>query len=111
MVDLIGRRRKHEQNPHQDANSKWVFTTDEGRRGGKTLHLKSIVDKAVEGADCVEKVFVFTATGAEVCMTCHVKSCHVMFAALEWCRCHVMSCQTPWNSLDVVMFHVRCLRS
>lgn len=30
------------------------------------MPLKSIVDKAVEGADCVEKVFVFTATGAEV---------------------------------------------
>lgn len=30
------------------------------------MPLKSIVDKAVAGADCVEKVFVFTATGAEV---------------------------------------------
>ena len=55
----------------QDAKSKWVFTTDQGRRGGKTLHLKTIVDKAVEGADCVEKVFVFTATGAEVRRRCH----------------------------------------
>lgn len=52
-----------------------MFTTDEGRRGGKILHLKSIVDKAVEGADCVEKVFVFTATGAEVC---HVMPCHAI---------------------------------
>lgn len=43
-----------------------MFTTDEGRRGGKTLHLKSIVDKAVEDADCVEKVLVITATGAKV---------------------------------------------
>lgn len=54
-------------NDSKDANSKWVFTTDEGRRGGKTLHLKKIVDKAVNGVDCVEKVFMFTATGAEVC--------------------------------------------
>lgn len=32
-----------------DAASKWIFTTDEGKRGGKTLPLKNIVDKAVEG--------------------------------------------------------------
>lgn len=50
----------------QDAKSKWIFTTDEGKRGGKTLHLKKIVDKAVAGIDCVEKVLMFTATGAEV---------------------------------------------
>lgn len=60
-----------------------MFTTDEGRRGGKTLHLKSIVDKAVGMADCVEKVMVFTATGAEVytyvctCVRC-VMSCHAL---------------------------------
>lgn len=51
---------------NQDANSKWIFTTDEGKRGGKTLHLKNIVDKAVEGVACVEKVFMFKVTGAEV---------------------------------------------
>lgn len=50
----------------QDAKCKWVFTTDEGRRGGKTLHLKRIVDQAVEGADCVEKVLMFKITGSEV---------------------------------------------
>lgn len=32
-----------------DAQSKWVFTTDEGKRGGKTLPLKNIIDKAVDG--------------------------------------------------------------
>ncbi|CAM9163023.1 unnamed protein product [Ascophyllum nodosum] len=51
-----------------DAKSKWIFTTDEGKRGGKTLHLKKIVDAAVEKADCVEKVLMFTSTGAKVPM-------------------------------------------
>jgi acetyl-CoA synthetase len=32
-----------------DAQSKWVFTADEGKRGGRSIALKSIVDKAVEG--------------------------------------------------------------
>lgn len=30
-----------------DAKSKWVMVTDEGKRGGKTLPLKAIVDKAL----------------------------------------------------------------
>ena len=55
--------------PSQDAKSKWIFTTDEGKRGGKTLHLKKIVDAAVEKADCVEKVLMFTSTGAKVLLT------------------------------------------
>jgi acyl-coenzyme A synthetase/AMP-(fatty) acid ligase len=32
-----------------DAQSKWVFTTDEGKRGGRSLPLKQIVDNAVVG--------------------------------------------------------------
>jgi acetyl-CoA synthetase len=32
-----------------DAKSKWVFTTDEGKRGGRTLPLKAIVDDAIAG--------------------------------------------------------------
>lgn len=59
ITECLSRRR-------QDAKSKWIFTTNEGRRGGKTLHLKKIVDKAVEGVSCVEKVLMFTVTGAEV---------------------------------------------
>ena len=45
-----------------DAKSKWVFTTDEGKRGGRTLPLKKTVDSAIKGLDCVEKVFVFQRT-------------------------------------------------
>ena len=28
----------------EDCNSKWVFTADEGKRGGKTIGLKKTVD-------------------------------------------------------------------
>ncbi|KAG3124137.1 hypothetical protein PI124_g23368, partial [Phytophthora idaei] len=45
-----------------DAQSQWVFTADEGKRGGRTLPLKQIVDHAVDGLDFVRKVFVFKRT-------------------------------------------------
>lgn len=46
-----------------DARSQWVFTSDEGKRGGKTLPLKAIVDQAVNGLSFVRNVFVFKRTG------------------------------------------------
>merc|ERR1711998_675996 len=48
------------------AQSKWVFVSDEGKRGGKTLPLKRIVDTACDGLSVVEKVFVFKRTGGQV---------------------------------------------
>ncbi|ETK92860.1 hypothetical protein L915_03879, partial [Phytophthora nicotianae] len=45
-----------------DAQTQWVFTSDEGKRGGRTLPLKQIVDHAVNGLDFVRKVFVFKRT-------------------------------------------------
>ncbi|KAI9915488.1 hypothetical protein PsorP6_007853 [Peronosclerospora sorghi] len=45
-----------------DAKTKWVFTSDEGKRGGRTLPLKQIVDVAVRGLDFVRNVFVFKRT-------------------------------------------------
>ncbi|KAG7379613.1 Acetyl-coenzyme A synthetase 2-like, mitochondrial [Phytophthora pseudosyringae] len=45
-----------------DANTQWVFTSDEGKRGGRTLPLKQIVDVAVDGLDFVRNVFVFKRT-------------------------------------------------
>lgn len=45
-----------------------VITSDEGVRGGKTIPLKATVDEAVEGCDCVRRVFVSKRTGANVPM-------------------------------------------
>jgi len=52
----------------EDAKSKVVITADEGKRGGKSIGTKRIVDDALEGCECVENVIVFRRTGAEVPM-------------------------------------------
>lgn len=51
-----------------DCTAKVVVTTNEGLRGGRTIPLKSIVDKAVEGLDFVSHVLVATRTDKEVNM-------------------------------------------
>lgn len=48
-----------------DAKSKFVFTADQGKRGGRTLELKKIVDDAVKDVDFVKNVFVFPRTRNE----------------------------------------------
>ena len=45
-----------------------VFTADEGVRGGKVIPLKKMVDEALEGCECVKKVYVYKRTGADVPM-------------------------------------------
>lgn len=49
-----------------DARSKWVVTADEGRRGGRGIPLKHTTDVAVAQCPCVEHVFVYERTGADV---------------------------------------------
>jgi len=48
-----------------EAKSRYVFVTDEGKRGASTLALKQIVDDAVKELDFVQHVFVFKRTGNE----------------------------------------------
>jgi acetyl-CoA synthetase len=52
----------------EDAQSRFVITADEGRRGGKTVPLKATVDKALEIFDGVEAVLVIRHTGAKLAM-------------------------------------------
>ncbi|CAI7997283.1 Acetyl-coenzyme A synthetase 2-like, mitochondrial [Geodia barretti] len=52
-----------------DASASVVVTADEAVRGGKTIPLKSIVDEAVGGCQCVQRVLVSQRTGAHVPMT------------------------------------------
>ncbi len=51
-----------------DCGAKVVLTSDEGRRGGKTIPLKANVDKALarEDVTCVEHNLVFELTGADI---------------------------------------------
>ena len=50
-----------------DSKSRVLITTDEGRRGGRTIATKAIVDAALEGIEgIVEKVLVLRRTGAEI---------------------------------------------
>jgi acetyl-CoA synthetase len=49
-----------------DGKSKVVITTDEGKRGGKLIGTKKIVDDAMKQCPDVSHVLVFKRTGAEV---------------------------------------------
>lgn len=48
-----------------DADSHYIITCDEGKRGGKTVHTKKIVDEALVGVESVKKILVFQRTGSE----------------------------------------------
>ena len=52
-----------------DADSRFVITADEGRRGGKTFALKETVDAALESCPGVTGVLVVRHTGDAVAMT------------------------------------------
>ncbi|PHH65135.1 hypothetical protein CDD81_3266 [Ophiocordyceps australis] len=51
-----------------DADSKVVITTDEGKRGGKLIGTKKIVDDALKQCPHVNHVLVYKRTGADVPM-------------------------------------------
>jgi acetyl-CoA synthetase len=50
----------------QDCRSRVVITSDEGKRGGKTVATKQIVDAALKECPLVEHVLVLKRTGGEV---------------------------------------------
>ena len=51
----------------ENGRSMWIFTADEGKRGGRSIRLKETVDEAVEKCgDLVKNVFMFRRTGKEV---------------------------------------------
>ncbi|PLB35099.1 acetate--CoA ligase, partial [Aspergillus candidus] len=49
-----------------DADSKVIITSDEGKRGGKVIGTKRIVDEALKQCPNVHSVLVYQRTGAEV---------------------------------------------
>eukprot|EP00516_Mucochytrium_quahogii_P000210 CAMPEP_0203760132 /NCGR_PEP_ID=MMETSP0098-20131031/13499_1 /ASSEMBLY_ACC=CAM_ASM_000208 /TAXON_ID=96639 /ORGANISM=" , Strain NY0313808BC1" /LENGTH=633 /DNA_ID=CAMNT_0050653589 /DNA_START=139 /DNA_END=2040 /DNA_ORIENTATION=+ len=49
-----------------NVHSKYVFTTDEGLRGGRKIPLKNMVDAAVNDCEFLENIFMFKRTGVDV---------------------------------------------
>lgn len=49
-----------------DTKCKVIITTDEGRRGGKTVYTKKIVDEGLKHAPSAQKVLVYKRTGNAV---------------------------------------------
>ena len=50
----------------QDCKCRVLITSDEGKRGGKTIALKRIADAAVAECPNIEKVLVLKRTGSEI---------------------------------------------
>ncbi len=53
----------------QDCRSRVLITSDEGKRGGKTIATKAIVDAALKECPDVEHVLVLKRTGNDVAFT------------------------------------------
>ena len=79
-----------------DARSKWVITADEGLRGGRAIALKATVDVAVSQTACVQKVFVYAHTGADVTYGVHdVRMAPELAAARPFCSAVAMDAEDP----------------
>ena len=81
----------------QDCKSRVVITTDEGRRGGKSIATKAIVDAALQECPLVEHVLVLERTGKTVPWTeGRDKWWHEQTARVpQYCPPEVMSAEDP----------------
>jgi acetyl-CoA synthetase len=80
-----------------NGNSKFVFTADQGLRGGKTVPLKETIDKALAGCPEVRAVFVYKRTGAEVDMISNRDywMADLLPLAKPYCPCEPMNSEDP----------------
>jgi len=91
-----------------DCQSRVVLTTDEGRRGGKTIATKAIVDAALKDCPNVEHVLVFKRTGNQVPFTQgRDKWLHEEIAKVPtYCPPEVMAAEDPLFILYVSNYSV-----
>ena len=82
-----------------DARAKVVVTANEGLRGGRRLHLKEIVDRAVDGLDLVSTVLVARRTPTEVPMRPGRD-----FWLDEECRRQRSTCTFEWMGAEEPLF-------
>jgi acetyl-CoA synthetase len=80
-----------------DCRCRVVLTSDEGRRGGKTIATKAIVDAALNECPLVEHVLVLKRTGKQVPWTeGRDKWWHEWSEkALAYCPPEIMSAEDP----------------
>ena len=90
-----------------DCRSRIVITADEGRRGGKTIATKAIVDAALKDCPGVEHVLLLKRTGSEVPLTpgrdvwWHEETAKVP----SYCSPEIMSAEDPLFILYVRPLH------
>ena len=79
-----------------DSECKIVITADEGVRGGKSIPLKTNVDKAVSQCDCVEAVIVVQRTGGQIEWGDRDIWYHSLVASASTeCPCEMFDAETP----------------
>jgi len=94
-----------------DCKSRVVLTADEGRRGGKTIATKAIVDSAIQGCPHVEHVLILKRTGNNVPWTqgrdkwWHEETVRVP----NYCAPEIMSAEDPLFILYVRDIHLSIL--
>ena len=81
----------------QDCKCRVLITSDEGRRGGKTIAIKAIVDAALQGCPLVDHVLVLQRTGNTVPWTAgRDKWWHEEISKVpNYCPPEVMSAEDP----------------
>lgn len=89
-----------------DCKSRVLITSDEGKRGGKTIALKAIADAALKESPAVEHTLVLKRTGSKVDWTegrdlwWHEETAKVP----SYCPCEPMSSEDPLFILYVSFF-------
>lgn len=80
-----------------NCNSKFLFTTDEGKRGGKRVALKKIADAAAAQCPDLNTMFVYNYTGADVDMhpTRDVWMHDLLPKVRPYCPCEPMDSEDP----------------
>ena len=77
-----------------DAQAKVVIAGDVGFRRGKTVALKSIVDEALDGLECVVKVVVYSRRAAEIAIGREIDFAELMKFPPE-CPAEEMDAEDP----------------
>ena len=95
----------------QDCSSRVVITSDEGRRGGKPIATKAIVDAALKECPLVEHVLVLKRTGGQIGWTeGRDKWYHEEISKVpNYCPPEVMASEDPLFILYVsfILLHIK----